>query len=202
MAPEHAFQIVQIAYWIALATWFGLVLFLALAPPLIQKTLQDSNPILPNVLSVNLEGQHASLLAGTIMRTLLEVFITIELICAGVLLIAIVAQWLLVDLNGFNLFLPILRTSMYLAAVVFLLYDWRVVWPKAWKFRQEYIDNADNPEIANPALDEFDRYQAMSMTLLRNMLFLLLGIILFSANIRPAGSGSVSGSASGFSSQQ
>jgi hypothetical protein len=185
MAPEHAFQIVQIVYWIALSTWFGVVLFLALAPPVILRTLRESNPILPNVLSVNLEGQHATLLAGTIMRNLLEPFFRVEIACAAALLLTMLAQWFLVDLDGFNLLLPILRTAMYLAAVVFLIYDWRVVWPKVWKHRQVYIDNADNPDVANPALDEFDRYQNVSVTLLRNILFLLLGIILFSANIRP-----------------
>ncbi len=185
MQPEHAFQIVQIAYWIALATWFGAVLFLALAPPVILKTLQDSKPILPDVLSVNLEGQHATLLGGTIMRNLLDVFFRIEIICAAILLLTMIAQWLLIDLDGFNLFLPILRTAMFLAAVVFLVYDWRVVWPKVWSAREKYIENADDPDVANPALDDFDRYQALSVTLLRNMLFLLLGIILFSANIRP-----------------
>jgi hypothetical protein len=85
-----------------------------------------------------------------------------------------------------NIILPLARSAMYVAAVIFLLYDWRFVWPRIWKFRQQYIDNADDPEVANPALDQFDRYQTLSLSILRNVLFLLLGIILFSANIRPA----------------
>lgn len=185
MAADHVFQIVQIAYWIALATWFGVVLFLALAPPIIQKTLRDSKPILPHVLSVNLEGQHASLLGGTIMRNLLELFFRVELVCAGVLLLTMIAQWLIVDLDGLTIVAPLMRSAMFIAAVVFLVYDWRVVWPKVWTSRETYIDNADDPDIANPALDDFDRHQALSVIILRNMLFLLLGIILFSANIRP-----------------
>jgi len=65
------------------------------------------------------------------------------------------------------------------------VYDWRVVWPKVWKYRQEYLEHADEPDVANPALDQFDKYQGESITVLRNILFLLLGMILFSANIRP-----------------
>ena len=43
------------------------------------------------------------------------------------------------------------------------------------------------PDVANPALDQFDRYNAESVTILQNILLLLLGIILFSGNIRMAG---------------
>ena len=53
------------------------------------------------------------------------------------------------------------------------------------RHRQEFIDHADEPEVANPAKDEFDRGQRRSVTLLMAVLFLLLGIILFSGNITP-----------------
>src|SRR5688500_16420255 len=111
------FQFVQIAYWLALATWFGAVLFVALAPPIIQRTVRSSNPILPGVLSVNLEGQHGTLLAGSIVADLLAPLVKIELACACVLLLAIVAQWFLVDLHGANVAAQIGRTAMYVAAV-------------------------------------------------------------------------------------
>jgi hypothetical protein len=81
---------------------------------------------------------------------------------------------------------PILRSAMFIAATVFVIYNWRSVWPKVLRYRQEYLDNADDPDKANPALDQFDHYQNESLTIVRNVLFLLLGIILFSANIRPA----------------
>ena len=86
------FQFVQIAYWLALATWFGAVLFVALAPPVILRTMRDTKPVLPNVLSVNLEGQHGTLLAGTIMGNLIEPLIRLQLVCAGVLLVALAAR--------------------------------------------------------------------------------------------------------------
>jgi len=47
---------------------------------------------------------------------------------------------------------------------------------------------AAQPDAAQPertALDLFDRYQNESLMIIRNVLFLLLGIILFSANISP-----------------
>jgi hypothetical protein len=96
------------------------------------------------------------------------------------------ARQFLIDLHGANVVPPILRSALYLAAVVLFIYDWRVVWPKTWKYRQEYIDHADEPDVANPALDQFDHYQAESLRTLMIITCLLLGIILFSANIQPA----------------
>jgi hypothetical protein len=177
------FIVVQIAFWMALATWFGAVLFVVLAPPIVLRTVRQNNPLLPTVLSVNLEGQHGTLLAGSIIGELMMPLIRIELACSGVLLLALIGQWIVLEPRGHDLILPIFRAALYLAATVFLIYDWRVVWPRMWKYRQEYLDHADEPELANPALDLFDRYQAESLTILRNILCLLIGMILFSASI-------------------
>ena len=64
---------------------------------------------------------------------------------------------------------------MFVAAVAFVIYNWRSVWPKVLHYRQEYLDNADDPDKANPALDLFDRYQNESLMIVRNVLFLLAG---------------------------
>ncbi len=179
------FQFVQILYWLSLSTWFGGVLFVLLAPPIILKTVRESNPILPSVLSVNLDGQHGTLLAGSIVSNLLGPLVKVELSCAVGVFIAIVFQWFITD-RGADLVISILRSAMFVAAAVFVLYDYRIVWPKILRFRDEYLANADDPDKANPALDHFDHYQVESLAILRNVLFLLLGMILFSANIRPA----------------
>jgi hypothetical protein len=180
-----AFPLVQTLYWIALATWFGGVLFIAVAAPVIFRTVKEHNPILPSVLSVNLEGQHGSLLAGTIIANLIAQLVRIELLCAGTLLVALVGQWFVTDTRGDNWLFPLLRSAMYVAAVGFVVYDWRVIWPKIRLFRDQYIQHADEPDVANPANDEFNRYQHESELLLRIRLALLLALILFSANITP-----------------
>jgi hypothetical protein len=184
-----AFQIVQILYWLALATWFGGALFVAITSRIIFKTVQEHNPILPHVLSVNLEGQHGTLLAGTIVGNILATFIRIELGCAAALLLALAGQALLIDLHDPAMLVPlVLRGSLLLAAGIVVLYDWKAVWPRMWKYRQEFLDHADEPERANPAKDSFDRYQKESVTLLEVLLFFLLGMVLFSggSTLRPA----------------
>jgi hypothetical protein len=180
-----AFSLLQIIFWIALATWFGGVLFIAIAAPIIFKTVKENNPILPMVLSVNLEGQHGSLLAGTIVANLFSHLKRIELICAAGLLVGLIGQWTLSDIGGDNWILPLLRSAMFIAALGLVLFDWRVVWPKLTLFRDQYIAHADEPDVANPANDEFNRYQRESELLLNFRLALLLALILFSSNIRP-----------------
>jgi hypothetical protein len=179
------FQLVQIVYWLALSTWFGGVLFIAVEARVIFKTVRDANPMLPDVLSVNLEQQHSTLLAGSIMADLLSLLARVQLGCAGVLLPAVIAQWLLIEPNARNFVPAAVRSALYLAATGLLLYHWRIIWPAIAAARQDYIDNADTPEVANPARDRFDRCQRASITVTSLLLLLLLGMIVFSANILP-----------------
>jgi len=185
MSRADLFQLVQIVYWLALATWFGGVLFVAIAAPVVFRTVRENNPVLPHVLSVNLEGQHGTLLAGSIVGSLIARLARLQLVCGGVLVAALVAHLFIANVQGANGTAAIIRTALLLAAAGVALYDGWLVWPQLWRHRQEFIDHADEPELANPAKDEFDRGQRRSVTLLMAVLFLLLGVILFSGNITP-----------------
>src|SRR5204862_5746439 len=93
--PPMLFPVVQIVYWLSLATWFGGVLFIAVAAPVIFRTIREQRPLLPTVLSVNLENQHADLLAGSVVANLLEILSRVELVCAGGVLVGLAGQWFL-----------------------------------------------------------------------------------------------------------
>ena len=153
------------------------------AAPIIFRTVREADPTLPKVLSVNLEGQHSTLLAATIMSNLLKIFGRVQLVCAGVLLPVIIAQWFL--MMRINLVAPVIRSLAYVGATVFLIYNIWVVAPRAHKYRQEYIDHADEPDLANPALDQFDRYHHENEMLLMILTALVLLMILFSGDIHP-----------------
>ena len=181
------FQAVLISYWLALSTWFGGVLFVAAAAPVIFRTVRESDPTLPTVLSVNLESQHGELLAGSIVNNLLGLLLKAELACAAVLGLAIFAQWFIADRAAGALVPMVLRTGLWAAAAGIVLYDWRVIYPRINRYRDAYVRDADDPDLANPAKEQFDRYGAESVNLLLALLFLLLGIILFSGTITPAG---------------
>jgi hypothetical protein len=177
------FDFVQIVYWLALSTWFGGVLFIALSAPVILRTVRESDPTLPMVLSVNLEGQHSTLLGGTIVSNLVAMLLRIELACAGVLVLTIIAQW---AMHVQDWPMAFVRTALFVAAVALVVYDWRVVWPRITQSRQEYIDHADEPEVANPARTQFNRYQRETLVLLMSVVTLLLGVIIFSTSISHA----------------
>ena len=181
------FELVQIVYWAALATWFGGVLFMAIGGRVIFSTVEENKPYLTGVLSVNLEGQHGTLLAGTIVGNLMSYYIQVELLCAGGLIVTTFMQYFLVDLRDSSVLIDtILRSLLLMGATTALVYDWRVLWPKIWQFRQEFLDHADEPEKANPALDQFNRYQRSSGVVLQLSMFLLVTILVFSAQITPA----------------
>jgi hypothetical protein len=177
---------VQIVYWLALATWFGGVLFIALSAPVIFNTVRANNPILPTVLSVNLENQHATLLANSVVSALLDRLTRIEFACAMALLVAIIGHWIVIPKAGEQLAWLIVRSALYIASVVLMLYNWRVLWPRVKRYRENYIAHADEPEVANPARDDFERYHRETVTVLFIQVGLLLAMVLFSANISSA----------------
>jgi hypothetical protein len=181
------FQFVQILFWLSLSTWFGAVMFIALAAPIIFRTVRDANPVLPGVLSVNMEGQHGTLLAGSIVSNLLAQLRLVQIVCALVLLVAMIAQLFLIDLTDTNGTAMLLRALLFTAAVVVLLVDWLVIHRRIERFRQQYLAHADEPDIANPAKDQFDLWHARSVSALQGLLFCVLGIILFSGSIMPKG---------------
>jgi hypothetical protein len=175
------FQLVQIVYWLALSTWFGGVLFVAMAAPVIFRTIRENSPILPTVLSVNLENQHGTLLAGTIVSNLLAMLLRVEMICAAGMLVTMVVQ--LFQHYSANQYVMLLRGGLFLAAAGLAAYDWRVVAPRIRKSRGDFIEHADEPELANPARERFNHYHRESVTVLMILLFVLLGLILFSADM-------------------
>src|SRR4051794_17156087 len=94
-APMSA--LIDALYWLCLATWFGAVLFSAIAPPLIIRVIRDADPTLPRVLSVNLDLQHATLLAGTVISELMHMLFRVQAACAAALLPALIAKWVTVE---------------------------------------------------------------------------------------------------------
>jgi hypothetical protein len=178
------FQLVQTVYWLALSMWFGGAMFIGVAVQAIHRTVRENKPLLPHVLSVNLDGQHSTLLAGEIVGNLIAALTRVEVVCAAILFLAIGSQWFLIDLSdAWDKASAFVRSGLFLAATLVVIYNGWVLWPKVMKTRQVYIDNADDPEKANPASERLDRLQRDSEMLLMMLVFLLLGIILFSGSI-------------------
>src|SRR3954463_3814711 len=123
MSRADLFQLVQIVYWLALATWVGGGLFVAMAAPVVFRTIRDNNPILPHVLSVNLEGQHGTLLSGSIVGALLARLARGQLPRGHGLLLAMISHFFLANLAGPNRTAAVIRTALFFAAAAVSLYD-------------------------------------------------------------------------------
>lgn len=181
---QAAFQLVLTLYWLALSLWFGGVLLVALVVPVIFRTIRQANPTLPHVLSVNLDKQHAELLAGEISAGIIRLLSVVQIGCAAVLLVMLIAHWFLIPVfDRRHLISGLLRSACFLAAVGLVLYDRYVVWPKAWQARQEYIDHADEPDVANPARDRMLQHDRESSRLLMLTVVCLSLMIAFSSNL-------------------
>ena len=177
------FPIVQIIYWLSLSTWFGGVLFIALAAPVIFRVVREQRPMLPTVLSVNLENQHADLLAGSVLASLLNMLGRIQLACVGGVLLGLLGQWYYAR-NGERAITiqMIVRTTLFAAAALLVVYDRLMIWPRMNRHREQYLEHADEPDVANPAKDEFDRYQRENVLVLMIIVSVLAGMVLFSWN--------------------
>ena len=75
--------LVQALFWLTLSTWFGAVLFSAIVPPILLRVIREADPTLPRVLSVNLDKQHSTLLAGMVVSELLHTLFRVEAVCAA-----------------------------------------------------------------------------------------------------------------------
>jgi hypothetical protein len=179
------YQAVQLVYWLALSTWFGSVLFVLISAPVVLRTVRENNPILSDVLSVNLDGQHGTLLAGSIITNLIGRLARVELACGLGLLVALVVQPFVIDLSHDNVGVAAVRGVLYLGAVAVSFYDWQHIWPRVKASRAEYVEHADEPDVANPALDRFDAAQRLNLQLMYAVGVLLLGMVLFSVSIGP-----------------
>ncbi|HEX8340422.1 MAG TPA: hypothetical protein VF624_05895 [Tepidisphaeraceae bacterium] len=172
--------LIDAVYFLTLATWFAAALGSAIIPPVILRTIREADPTLPRVLSVNLDRQHATLLGGTVVSEIVQIMFRLEAVCALVFLPALIAKWFFVDRTFPLLVQPLIVTAIYIAATAFLLYGWRVVWPKAVRHRAAYIEVADDVDKANAELDLFDRYNHEVDAVVRNMVFIVMGLLLFS----------------------
>lgn len=179
------FQLIQSIYWLALSIWFGAVLTVALIVPVIFRIIRESNPILPTVLAVNLENQHATLLASNVVASIMKLLSNLQIACAAVVLVAFIAQTFTIDLSGHYKFAAFVRGACYLAAVGFLLYHRLAIWPRATQHRQTYLDNADDPDIANPAKEQMDQYDRESVRILMFTLAALSLLVAFSSVLTP-----------------
>lgn len=173
--------LINIVYWLALSIWFGGSVFIAIAAPIIFTELAEQDPTLPRVLSVNLDGEHATLLGGELVSKLLDGLWRVTVFCLIALAVTLVSQWVLIILQRDSLGPAIVRTSLLIAAGGVAYFNATRVRPRATTLRSSYVDAADDPEKAEPLRESFNKAQGETVLMLQIEVFVLLGLVAFSA---------------------
>ncbi len=180
-----AYQAVQILYWLALSVWLGSMVFLAAGAPAIFRAVRSLDARSGKHPDPALDDEQTTIVAGGVMGFLLGRLMQIQLICAAAILPLMAGQLLLIDLAATNRTAAIIRAALWLLAVCIFLYEWRIHHPRTWSLRQQYLDNADDPEVSGQARERFHREQRRSELLFQITVFLLIGLVVLSANIQP-----------------
>jgi hypothetical protein len=175
-------QLVQTFYWAGLSTWFGAALFLMLATPIILRVLREEDPTLPRVLSVNLDSQHATLLALNLIGHLMQALTRVGLICAGAVLLGLISQALATTGSGAQVIRLIARTMLFLVGTGIALFEWLSLSRRVNHVRDQYIEYADDTDRAMKHRAVFERLHRQRMNLLFVLAASLLGLIFFSSS--------------------
>lgn len=178
------YQLIQILYWLFLSIWVGSTVYVAYAVPVVFRVVRRREVRLPDVTAEALRDEHETLLAGDIVAGLLGRLGQIQIICICAMLPLLAVGTLFVQdwLDGLTL---AAKAALYLTASWLIFSDWRKRLPITLNARQRYIDHADEPAIAEQAKAEYERLHRAGSRVYQAVVFLLLGLLLVSANPSP-----------------
>lgn len=179
------YQTVQILYWLVLSVWLGSMIFLAAGAPVIFRAVQRLDGRSGKYADPALDEEQTTIVAGGVVGSLMDRLMQIQLICAGAMLPLLIGQLLLIDLTATNRLVAAVRVALWLVAAAVAVYEWKFHYPQTWAYRQKYLEHADDPETSNTAREQFHREQHFSEILFQVTVFLLIGLVVLSANIQP-----------------
>ncbi len=179
------FPLVQAIYWFGIAAWFGTAVAVLISINSIFRTIKEHDPTLPKVLSVNIDGDHATLLAIDLLVSLLKLLNLVAIFGGTLVMVGGVGQLFLAETGGPRRVELILRGMLLLCSVLLVIYGWRFTTPKLARGLKTYIDQADDPEARSKNRDQIIRCYRDAVVATGALACTLGGLILFSANIVP-----------------
>ncbi len=179
------YQVVQILYWLDLSIWLGSTVFLAVAAPVIFRVVRRLEVRSGVYSDPGLRDEQTAVVAGEIVGTLLARLGQIQMVCVIAMLPLMLAQLFLVNLEGSNFMAAMLRLALWAGALAVLFYEWRWHYPRTWEQRKRFLEEAGDPDRANPARAEFEREHRRSEQLFMAMICIVIGLVMLSANITP-----------------
>ena len=194
------FRISQIFFWLSLSIYFGgLAILGPLAAYEIFTIIPESHAQVPG-MSTRLDQPKQ--LAGAVFGHILKAFNPVELICAGVLVAAVVIQTVFYLRRG-NIW-NLLRVVLVCLIAAVTVFDCFYTFPRVWREHQLWVQNVDrHPAQAAAHRKVFEKLHAQSEHLGETELLLLLALLVVSAagvqgpqrGRKPAGAGNSAESA-------
>jgi len=178
------YQLLTIVYWLVLSIWVGSTIYVACAAPVVFRVMRRREVRLPDLQSNALREEHGTLLAGEVVGALLGRVGQVHVICMVAALPLLVLQCLYVRGSGEWLSMCV-KIALYATASFMILRDWRKRFPATLEARAAYIENADDPEKGEQAKANFDAAHRSAERAYQVLLFVLLGLLLVSANPNP-----------------
>ena len=178
------YQVVQILYSLVLSICLGSAIFLVLAAPVVFRVVRQRKVRLPEISAAALRDEHQTLLAGDIVAALLGRLGQVQIVCLCAMLPLLIVSTLFA--SGTLQWVTLgEKAALYILTVSLVLYDRWKRFPITLKARQQYIEHADEPELAQQAKAEFEASHHAGERAYQMIVFLLLLLVLVSANPEP-----------------
>lgn len=186
MGNGTAYRLTLGGYWLFLGVWIGAMVMLAVGAGITFKTVRDYQPTLHKAPYDDpaLADRAAAILAGGIVGNTLKGLAVIQMACAAVVVVSIIAQCTLFARRlrgGATGWLNIARVALVVLPVAVLAADRLVVTPRVWELRQTMYDPSRTVETRAAAKAEFDRYHKMNERMVGLATLMLAGAMLTSA---------------------
>lgn len=192
MSAGVMFRLVQGCYWLALGTWVGALVMLAIAAAVTFRTVRDYQPLLqkPPYNQPALADRAVPILAGGVVGNMLRALAVLQIICAAVVGTCIGLQSTLWrdQLEGGAAGWPnLVRVGLLALAVSALAVDQRWITPRIWAHREVMFDPDETAEVRAASQTAFNRLHKLDERVVGASVWLLAGAVFASAFVFKAG---------------
>ena len=172
-----AYRLVQAFYWLCLGTWFGAIVMLIVAAPIVFATARGLEPTLHQPPYDQFPAQAADVLAGGTVGGMLVGLGVIQTVCAAGVLVCLGLQcmvWPARIAGGVRSPLNLLRIGLLLGPMLLLAVDRLVITPQLGQYQQaSYTTGLAETERAE-ARKQFDHLHNLDVRVVSTAVVMLL----------------------------
>jgi hypothetical protein len=185
MTPSTGLRATEGIYYLALGVWLGAIVMLAIAAAVTFKTMRAYDPILQTApySAPQLQDRAAPILAGAIVGNSLRVLAVLQVSCAVVIGLCVLAQCAIFAeylRGGVAGRANLLRLALVILPMALLAVELTVISPRIWQQREIMYDPGESEAAREQALTTFRRHHLLSEQIMGAAGLALAGAILVS----------------------